>query len=210
MTPRIPGKSALLWGHVNFIDFPKAANMTMPIYINTVREPISRLYSWYTFRRFLLIKSPVKLTDEEKYRTFDDCVMNRYPECTGAENISTLVPYFCGQDTVCTEGGYDSLNRAKQNVIRYYSVVGYIENLRDFFIALEHRLPGFFLNARNIFDSMKEEENSYIVQNKTTKPKKSTVVELKTRIPLEYDFYYFIKQRFNCQMRMINEKLLAS
>ena len=37
--------------HINFIDFTEF-NLTQPIYVNFVRDPVDRIISWYYYTRY--------------------------------------------------------------------------------------------------------------------------------------------------------------
>ena len=104
---------------------------------------------------------------------------------------------------MCESGSYEALQKAKQNVMRYYSVVGYMERLEDFFIALEYMIPSFFANATKTYRQMQEHSKSRRTQSTKISPSKETVKYLKTQIPYEYDFYYFVRSRFDCLMKRI-------
>lgn len=44
-----------------------------------------------------------------------------------------------------------TLAKAKQNLVKYYSVVGIVEDMDSFFYALEKRMPRFFKGAFGLF-----------------------------------------------------------
>ena len=144
------------------------------------------------------------MSDADRYRTFDDCVKEKQAECSTPHFISVIVPYFCGQDVICESGSYSALQLAKRNVMRSYSVVGYMARLDDFFVALEYMIPTFFKNATVIYKIKQERAKSRRTQGDTKiNPSKETVEYLKAKIPNEYEFYYFIRSRFDCLMTRI-------
>ena len=196
------GKTLLI-GHVHFIDFTQIDGYEMPLYINLVREPIARLVSWYYFRRFKTSRTRPTMSLSDRFRTFEDCVRDKLPECAESKYIATIVPYFCGQDTMCESGSYNALQRAKQNMLRHYSVVGYMERLEDFFVAIEYMIPSFFTNVTATYRRKQEKAKSKRTQNTKIYPSKAKVEYLKTQIPHEYDFYHFIRSRFDCLMKRI-------
>ena len=104
---------------------------------------------------------------------------------------------------MCESGSYEALQKAKQNVMRHYSVVGYMERLGDFFVALEYMIPTFFTNATATYRRMEEQSKSRRSQSTKINPSKETVKYLKNKIPHEYDFYYFVRSRFDCLMKRI-------
>ena len=46
-----------------------------------------------------------------------------------------------------------ALNKAKQNVLRHYLLVGVTEELEDFIVVLETVLPRFFKGASQLYKS---------------------------------------------------------
>ena len=55
------------------------------------------------------------------------------------------IPYFCGQFSACWEPGSQwALDRAKENVVQNYFVVGTTEKLPKFVQMLELHLPRIF------------------------------------------------------------------
>ena len=58
---------------------------------------------------------------------------------------SFKIPYFCGQVAACWEPGSQwALDRAKQNVLEHYFLVGTTENLSQFVEVLENEIPAIF------------------------------------------------------------------
>ena len=56
--------------HLYFLDVTKYG-MSMPMYINLVREPVARFVSGYYYKRF---ENPVPMSNEDRNRTIDECV----------------------------------------------------------------------------------------------------------------------------------------
>ena len=64
-----------------------------------------------------------------------------------AEN-NLLQAYFCGAGTKCmTAHSHWALQRAKENLVRFYPVVGVLERYKDTLALLESELPLFFKEA---------------------------------------------------------------
>ena len=55
--------------------------------------------------------------------------------------------------TVRVPGSEWALNKAKQNVLRHYLLVGVTEELEDFIMVLETVLPRFFRGASQLYKS---------------------------------------------------------
>ncbi|TNM94691.1 hypothetical protein fugu_017450 [Takifugu bimaculatus] len=71
--------------HVHFLNFTRF-RIEQPVYINIIRDPISRFLSNYFFRRFgdwrgeqnHLIRTP-GMKDEERYLDINVCILENYP-----------------------------------------------------------------------------------------------------------------------------------
>lgn len=77
--------------HINFINFEEF-NYTNPIYINMVRDPIERVFSWYHYIRqshYLLdydkekneTKLNTKMLPIQFKLTYEQCYKDKWPEC---------------------------------------------------------------------------------------------------------------------------------
>ena len=62
-----------------------------------------------------------------------------------------MQPYFCGHSIEClTFGSKAALQRALDNIERYYPVVGVLESLDDTMVVLERALPLFFSDIQEL------------------------------------------------------------
>lgn len=188
--------------HVHFIDF-KRFGAVQPIYINVIRDPLSRLVSAYYFRRFGDNRDgrswSFKGTEEQKNMTFDECVLSEMKECVDPSKVFYIVPYFCGHEAFCRSPSELALRQAKINVLTSYLVVGVTEELEDFLSVLEKLLPQFFEGVVDIYKTPDDDLNSKMTTTKTLRKKgPSPEVQeiMKKHLELEYDFYNFVKQRF--------------
>lgn len=105
------------------------------------------------------------------------CILENYPECSNPR-VFYIIPYFCGQHPQCRylvdsrrlcpswfpvshalifsstrEPGVWALERAKQNVLENYLLVGILEELEDVLLLLERLLPHYFTGVLNIYKS---------------------------------------------------------
>ncbi|KAI4801975.1 hypothetical protein KUCAC02_019839 [Chaenocephalus aceratus] len=127
--------------HVHFLNFTRF-RIEQPVYINIIRDPISRFLSNYFFRRFgdwrgeqnHLIRTP-GMKDDERYLDINVCILENYPECSNPR-VFYIIPYFCGQHPRCREPGVWALERAKQNVQENYLLVGILEELEDVLLLI--------------------------------------------------------------------------
>ena len=189
-------------GHIHFVNFTKYGCDEQPLYINLVRDPTDCFISTYYFLRF---KHPRKMSEERRNMTFDDCVMSNHPECSNYENITRIIPYFCGQESYCLERGPRALDKAKENILRYYSVIGYLENVDEYYNALEIMLPHFFEGLVDEYQTRGKAFKEKSSGSRKVPPSDVALEEFRNRIWHEYELYRFIKQRFDCMMTKIKE-----
>ncbi|CAM4694167.1 unnamed protein product [Leuciscus chuanchicus] len=198
--------------HVHFLNFTRF-RIEQPVYINIIRDPINRFLSNYFFRRFgdwrgeqnHLIRTP-QMKDDERYLDINVCIMENYPECSNPR-LFYIVPYFCGQHPQCREPGVWALERAKQNVIENFLLVGILEELEDVLLLLERLLPHYFSDVLNIYKS----PTFWKMGNLTGTVKKHmpTIEALQVlyqRMKYEYNFYNFIRDQFHLTKKKIGLK----
>ncbi|XP_067274707.1 uronyl 2-sulfotransferase a isoform X1 [Pseudorasbora parva] len=198
--------------HVHFLNFTRF-RIEQPVYINIIRDPINRFLSNYFFRRFgdwrgeqnHLIRTP-QMKDDERYLDINVCIMENYPECSNPR-LFYIVPYFCGQHPQCREPGVWALERAKQNVIENFLLVGILEELEDVLLLLERLLPHYFSDVLTIYKS----PTFWKMGNLTGTVKKHmpTIEALQVlyqRMKYEYDFYNFIRDQFHLTKKKIGLK----
>lgn len=189
--------------HVRFVDFRRFA-ATQPYYINLIRDPLKRLVSQYYFRRFgdgrKEKRRGFKGTAQEFNQTFDECVLNKSPECTDTRKMFALIPYFCGQQAACSRPTQWALRQAKLNVVNNYLVVGILEEFKEFLIVLEKILPAFFGGAVDTWRSPGPTLKTKMAQTETNykkEPSPSVVKIVRQYLQLEYQFYDFVKETFH-------------
>ncbi|XP_070572977.1 uronyl 2-sulfotransferase-like [Ptychodera flava] len=184
---------ATFYRHINFIDFERFG-FENPTYINIVRRPLSRQVSYYYFRRFGDGKNSTKhFTRDTKYETFDDCVLRDRPECS-TNNTFIIAQYFCGQHPLCRVPSRWAVERAKENVIKYYYFVGLTEEYDDTLKLLQLMLPRFFEGAFEMYKRGDSTRNTTSVLKRTPSPR--VVAIMNERLALENEFYDFIRERF--------------
>uniref|UniRef100_A0A4W4FGI7 Uronyl 2-sulfotransferase n=1 Tax=Electrophorus electricus TaxID=8005 RepID=A0A4W4FGI7_ELEEL len=195
--------------HVHFLNFTRF-RIEQPVYINIIRDPINRFLSNYFFRRFgdwrgeqnHLIRTP-QMKDEERYLDINVCILENYPECSNPR-LFYIVPYFCGQHPQCREPGVWALDRAKQNVVENFLLVGILEELEDVLFLLERLLPHYFSDVVAIYKS----PEFWKLGNLTGTVRKHTPTlealhVLYRRMKYEYDFYDFVRDQFHLAKRKI-------
>ncbi|XP_029281553.1 uronyl 2-sulfotransferase a isoform X1 [Cottoperca gobio] len=201
--------------HVHFLNFTRF-RIEQPVYINIIRDPINRFLSNYFFRRFgdwrgeqnHLIRTP-GMKDDERYLDINVCILENYPECSNPR-VFYIIPYFCGQHPQCREPGVWALERAKQNVLENYLLVGILEELEDVLLLLERLLPHYFTGVLNIYKSpdYKKMGNMTGTVRKHT-PTLEALQVLYHRMRYEYEFYNFIRDQFHLMKKKIGLKSVS-
>jgi dermatan/chondrotin sulfate uronyl 2-O-sulfotransferase UST len=101
------------------------------------------------------------LPDPKRLRMdFDTCVAQGDRECTFLEGDGvhkyedhrSQMSSFCGQERVCLSfNSEECLRQAKENVERYYSVVGVVEDMNKTLAVMERELPDIFSGASSLY-----------------------------------------------------------
>lgn len=201
--------------HVHFLNFTRF-KLEQPVYINIIRDPISRFLSNYFFRRFgdwrgeqnHLIRTP-GMKDDERYLDINVCILENYPECSNPR-VFYIIPYFCGQHPQCREPGVWALERAKQNVLENYLLVGILEELEDVLLLLERLLPHYFSGVLNIYKSPDYRKLGNMTGTvRKHMPSLEALQVLYHRMRYEYEFYNFIREQFHLMKKKIGLKSVS-
>ncbi|XP_066014984.1 uronyl 2-sulfotransferase [Pocillopora verrucosa] len=190
--------------HIRFVDF-KRFGAVQPIYINLIRDPLARMVSSYYYSRFGDHREgernwSFKGTEEQKNMTFDECVKKEMDDCVKPQRVFYIIPYFCGNEAFCRKPTSQALEQAKKNVMENYLVVGVTEQLEDFLFVLEKLLPEFFTGVLDTYKTPDDNLNSRMTSTRTANkrgPSPEVQEIMKKRMELEYEFYDFVKERFN-------------
>ncbi|KAK8376691.1 hypothetical protein O3P69_009952 [Scylla paramamosain] len=198
--------------HVCYINFT-TFNITQPIYINMVRDPVERVISWYYYVRApwyfverkqafpeLPLPSPAWLRKD-----YETCVRTGDRECQYQEgderpDFAQLTEFFCGQEKECTGFNTDyALQKAKENVERNYAVVGVLEDLNTTLTVLEHYVPRFFKGAKDHY--WNEVQKFSKVNRNIYKPQVPHEVKeiVRKNFTREMEFYEFCRRRLYMQ-----------
>ncbi|OXA48425.1 Heparan sulfate 2-O-sulfotransferase pipe [Folsomia candida] len=145
--------------------------------------------------------------EDEKWlqRDFSSCVLQNDDECRfeGAhENVWSQMMFFCGMDERCNEkNGAWALSRAMENVDKYYSVVGVLEELDLSLEVFEAYIPRVFAGARETY--LKNKETMVSINKNQEKPNIPEEVKQLVRDEMgnEVRFYEFCKQRLHRQAK---------
>ena len=138
----------------------------------------------------------MNFTTEDLHRSINTCIEDEVPECAyNKRRIFKTVPFFCGQDEFCLEPGPRALEQAKMNVIKYFAVVGILEEYQTFLKVLTCVFPQYFQGSVNLY--VNQQTKAYKVTKHTEEITEQNRRMLEKTLSLEYDFYHFIKNRFS-------------
>ena len=186
----------LLNRHIYFFQLNETDEGNQPLYINIVREPISRCVSWYYFIRF---EHRRQMSSKTRNRTFDTCLDQGLDECVKLYEPPfrcLQMPFFCGQEDICVQRDRRALDIAKKNVMTKYAVVGLTEDMRSFLQVAEHLIPAFFGGVLNLYDKF---GSTYKRKSSNTKHISHSVlseVRMEELMILEIEFYKFVRKYF--------------
>ncbi|KAJ8020762.1 Heparan sulfate 2-O-sulfotransferase 1 [Holothuria leucospilota] len=207
---KIPKKYIFLYTHARFVDLRK--HEWRMRYVSIIRDPLSRLVSRYYYRRNRdgtnLSKGVVQWRNQLKnlsHETFEECVQNSGSDCMTKFLFISTVTHFCGYDSKCSTDENFALRRAKENVVRYFDVVGIMEDYSSFVQVVESLILPTFSGAVNNYARIQQE--TALVSNMKTHgkilPSKETRQIIMEKLTYDYKFYNFVKTRFNQQKQAL-------
>ena len=133
----------------------------------------------------------------EYNETLRECFARQHRGC---EN-NVMTHFFCGKEPFCNTGSEKAIQRAKHNMLHYYSAIGLTEKLDLYLKILKKRLPKYFRMSR-VLPREKSSKNGKFFATVSE--------ELKARIKnanfadyqiYEYAIYLFDKQLEACKLR---------
>ena len=143
---------------------------------------------------------------------FNQCVGKDHKACRFIQDEDLLtntdhrgqMSQFCGHSEICRKfNNPQALQLAKENVQKFYPVVGVMELMNETLAVLEKKLPHFFANASQRYDINFQHHNN---RNKMKKPTAKEILEkIKPKFSHEYEFYQFCKQRLLQQYQDIRQ-----
>ncbi|CAF3501384.1 unnamed protein product [Rotaria sp. Silwood1] len=197
--------------HIYFFDYHTLKFPNHPVWINLVRDPISRLAAEYQRSREICRKTNRCFVQEDRLNeTLDECVARRSAnECISSQNgIARMLPFFCGLTFPkrCQQENDWALQKAKQNINVFYTVVGIAEHFYKFLYVLERLLPKYFKLSRLLF--MNQQNSKLMADERDLNvqlPNNTTREILMPLLKYEYDLYKYIKKRFLRQYEILLE-----
>ena len=196
------------WVYIRHIYFWDASFIKpAPVFINTVRDPVERITSGFYWNRRFNDKGTGDIS-------FDECVKRYWPhksdKCFLKSMQNYAIQFFCGPSLVCANASREALNIAKLNVRRHYAVVADLSDFSTFFQVLEFGMPHLFKGASQLYYS--NFHTTKVVKNKggySNAPSFETVNILKRDLSLDYEFYYFIRQRYYKFVHYLHQQGMA-
>lgn len=188
-------RPALYARHVYYLNFTEF-NLTKPIYINMVRDPVDRFVSNFYFDQFGSFGQNVSKPIHPQ--NINECVLKRLPRCSSKYFLSLyMTRFFCGHDQACNADEKTAVEIAKRNIMTEYTLIGLTEEFENSLILFEKLLPNFFRGALEAWRVIKNEKfHRYsTVQKDEISPEARQM--LKEKMWADYEIYFFIKQRFN-------------
>ncbi len=197
----------ILTPHFQYFDFKSmGTEFSNSTYITVVRDPIKRVVSHYNYiRQHEYTNAEWTRTPEDRNRHIDACVQEKHVECSSRYFTHETIAYFCGYHPTCRHNTRDALNKAKSNFWAY-SVVGILEEYKDFWLQLEHTFPEYFSAAVQAYNSAKKLGKDH--DNKTKYkylPSNKTLELMKVTLHLEIEFYEWIKKHVHDRVKKIEQ-----
>lgn len=137
------------------------------------------------------------MSESRRQLSFSSCVRGNYSECQTLETFqSGSIPYFCGQSKICMVPCQAALDKAIDNVNKYYGVVGLTEDFMHTFALFEQTSPKMFSNLTNIASDILLKDKRKMTATRSYKKDPAIMQMMSQRLELENQFYEHIKQRF--------------
>ena len=127
-----------------------------------------------------------------------------YNDVTQERLHYSQVQFFCGNDDDCQIfASSKATQRAKENVEKYFAVVGVLEEIAQSLVVFEKFVPLYFRNATNKYDYLMNEAKTrgWSMNRNMQRPKLQNIIwnYLKRNFSYEIDFYEFCKSRLHKQ-----------
>ena len=112
------------------------------------------------------------------------------------------ISFFCGMSDKCDQfENKIALKIAKNNVEKYYAVVGILERWQESLQLFEYYVPAYFKNAQEIYNGAYQNDPTKINKNDFRKETPNYIKNMiAENFTLELEFYEFCKQRFHRQL----------
>ena len=163
-------------------------------YINQVREPLARYISHYFFKHNTRHRNPLhlqKMIDSGEINdTIEECFEKQGKWC----KYNVMTRFFCGPEAFCKSNPQKALEKAKENIVKYYAVVGLLEHFHLTLQVIQKRLPCFLpVIPRDPHWRDNKGTKKNVSEEMITKIKQANWADIK--------LYEFVKERFWRQVK---------
>ncbi len=180
--------------HFYFVNFYNY-NITSFTYVTIVREPVSRIISAYNYYHFSSRPHiQAMLNPNHKNESLKTCLELVHEGC----ELNLMTKYFCGHEPICNVGSQESYILAKQNIERYFSVIGIVEDMTLTYKLMKHFLPDHFQYLVPESDS-KKQQNQHEHETIITDDLRTFI---ENRNKFDMLLYMYIRQKFYDQARI--------
>ena len=169
-----PSRGVVYAGHFYFSNFPYLDEKRIPYeYVCMIREPVDRVISSYVYYHYSNRAHIQQLRDSKIVvnESMEDCLRHQ----TGGCETNVMTRYFCGNNVYCKSGGIVALNQALVNLVRSFTVVGIVEDMKQSLQLFAHTLPRYFHQADKMPPQVKEQN-----VNKEGEPIRSSLMTNET------------------------------
>jgi len=196
------GAHSLEIAHNQFVNFT-TFGVVFPGLVSMIRDPLHQWVSRYYYMR--RVEWEIECIDPNLRNTsLDECVRLNHSDRMDKHrrgNLWNTLTYFCGGTELCQTNSHTSLSMAQQNVAQYFGPVGLTSRMAELVKLTKHTYPQFF-HYRDEAGQI-----NATVNVKSTNvgsydwPSNHTVERLMTILTVDYEFYKWIKQRFENNYR---------
>ena len=166
-------------------------------YINLVREPMARYLSHYAYMRDTQRRPTDRVNEMIKSGEINDTIEECFEKQGQGCKYNVMTRFFCGPEAFCKSDPRKALTRAKENIVKYYAVVGLLENFLLTLQIIRKRLPCFLpvipLSSRYRINVTKKQIASPLSEEIITKIKQANWADIK--------LYEFVKELFWRQVK---------
>ena len=112
-------------------------------YINQVREPVARYISHYAYMHNARHRPQRRIQKMIKSGEWNDTIEECFEKEGQGCKHNIMTRFFCGPASFCKNNPKKALERAQENIVKYYAVVGLLEHFDITLKILQKRLPSF-------------------------------------------------------------------
>lgn len=199
-----PSNGVVYVRHFYFSDFPGLRELNVPyLYVNMVRDPVDRFISSFVYYHYSNLSHIQRLRRSQGINPnegIEQCLQRKSHGC----ETNVMTHYFCGNDGFCTNGGPVALTKALSNLMKYFAVVGVMEDMHRSLALFSHLLPRYFRDAEVMPNKVIEQNVN--MKGQEIRKKLVADTELKEKIhaanAADVILYDFIKRLFQERMEV--------